>query len=208
MPITSILGGILGAGSSLAGAALGGPTTSGKSTTTPNFDPSQISGLRQLWKQYSDALALGPNVSQSDKNANALNVNQAYSTIDPAIEGSLVSRGFGSSGKVGEGLRETATARVGQQQQGLQALNQQAIQRYLTLIGMGQGVIGSPLGGTTTTQSGTVNPGFGPSVAGIGGDLSSLLMYKNLFPGIFSGGGSSGGGGDWSGLAAGGAYGT
>jgi hypothetical protein len=188
MPVGAILPGVIGGASSLLGGLFGNPSQKSTSTTKGNYDPSQVNLLQQLWAQYSKALGMGPNPQQSDVNAMATGVNQAYSGVKDNVESSLTARGYGSSGKLGQGFRQVDEARVGAQQQGMQSLNAQSLQRYLSLLFGGQGVVGSPLGGTTTTSVGTQSPGFGSSVAGAGGDISTLLLLKQLF----GGGGSSG----------------
>jgi hypothetical protein len=197
MPVGAIGAGVSGIGSIL-GSIFGGPKQSQTSTSTTkgNYDPSQVNLLQNLWAQYQKALGMGTAPQQSDVNAMATGVNNAYAGVKTGVESDLTSRGYASSGKLGKGFRQVDEARVGAQQQGMQSLNSQALQRYLSLIGMGQGVAGAPLGGTTTTSTGnaTQSPGFGSQLGPIGGDIGTMLMLSKLMPGGgFFGGGSGGG---------------
>jgi hypothetical protein len=175
-----IIPALIGAGGSLAGGLLGGPSSTSTSSSHPNWLPGQQDLMSQLFAQYVKALGMGPGVTQSDRNALMTQINNSYAGIKPNIEESLTQRGFGQSGKLGQGFQQVDEARVGAQQQGESGLQSQALQRWLALIGMGPSM-GQPFGGTTSTSTGTQQPGLGGVVSGAINPLGAALTLNNPF---------------------------
>lgn len=187
-----VLPGILGGIGSLAGGLLGGPSQKSTSTQTPIWAPGQENLMQQLFSQYLQALGMGPGVTQGDRNALMTQINNSYAGMKPQLESELTARGFGQSGKLGQGFRQIDEARVGSQQQGEAGLQSQAMQRWLALLGMGPNLI-RPVG-STTTSTGTQSPGFGATIGNAISPLGAALAINNPFlPSSTSGTSASGG---------------
>lgn len=171
-----ILPALIGGAGGLFGGLMGGPSQ--KSTTAPNWLPGQQDLMQQLFAQYLNALKLGTGVQASDRNALMTQINNSYAGMKPALTADLTSRGFGSSGNMGRGFEGVDTARANAQEQGFAGLQNQAMQRWLSLIGMGPSM-GQPFGGTTTT--GTQQQGLGQTIGGAIAPLGAALAVNNPF---------------------------
>lgn len=177
----------------------------GKSTIDKTTTEEALLGRKQnrintqLFHTIMDALQLGPQVSQSDRNMARANINTAYQGAQRNLDAALASRGFGQSGKVGAGVRDLNLGRMKEFQTTEGRLRDEAQQRFQQMI---QNAFQFDIPRTTTshttgTESVTV-PGASPfSAAGSGfGDLASFLWMQRLFGGGGGGGfGSSGPGG-------------
>jgi hypothetical protein len=185
--IPAAIGGI----GSLVGGLLGGPSQKSTSTTSPNFLPGQQDLLSQLFQQYMKALGQAGTVQPADRAALMQQINASYAGMKPSLESDLTARGFSQSGKLGKGFEGVDIARGNAQQQGEVGLQQQAMQRWLQLIGMGPSM-GQPFGGTTTTSTGTQQQGLGQTIGGAISPLGTALALNNPFaPSAVAGGGAN-----------------
>lgn len=202
MPIVPFLPAIIGA----AGGVLGGIGASKSktstynqnqtSTTTGNQTGAQSKVDETLFRQIIKALKLGANVSESDRNAARGQINENFALGNDNLISSLVSRGFGDSGKVASGLRSNETTRQKAFQSTEATLRNQAQTRFMDLLHTALAYITPRSTTTTGSASGSqTQPGQSPwSAIGSGlGDLSSYLFLRQM-GGL---GGAGAGGGDF-----------
>jgi len=197
--IVPFLPAIIGAATSIGGGLLQN-SKSGRTSTSDFSRSGSTEGIltprqHRLEKldlnTLMDLISQGPNVMQSDRNLMRTQTNQTYNAIAPRLESSLVSRGFGNSGKLGAGFKGLDIARSNQIQAGEAGLRQEAMQRFLSTLGLSHQFLTPRTVNTTETGTGSAT---GPSQLGniIGGSGFALSQFlKNLLAG--------GGSGDFSG---------
>jgi hypothetical protein len=150
-------------------------SSSSTSTTAPNFLPGQSALLQQLFAQYSKALGMGSTPTQSDKNALMTQINNSYNSMAPSLTSQLTAQGMGSSGNLGAGITGIDEARANAQEQGMSTLNSQAMQRWLSTIGMGPSM-GAPFGGSSSSGTQTSNPSIMSDIGQVAGMVAGPLM--------------------------------
>lgn len=175
--IPAIIGGI-GAISSGIGASKKRTSTQTGLQTEDQQGVSSI--IAQMLKQF---LGAGPNVDFADRAAARGSINKTYDSIRPRLEAQLTARGFAGSGKEGASFKSLETDRAGAIQQSDTALRQEAMQRFLHALGLGENFI-RPFSSSTTQPGAPWQSSLGAGLS----DLSGLLYGGGL-----SGGRSEGG---------------
>lgn len=171
------------------------------STTTANLDPSQTALHAQIADILKNALASGPAIPAWQKNQAAGQVNAGYAAAAPKLEAEFAKRGFETSGKMGSTLRGLEVGRINALSSSQNQLAGAAQQRYDEMLRLAQQFT-NPMA-HTTTSTGPSN--LGSTVSGIGSDLSTMLLLRNLLGkggggAIPSNGGYGGGDFDYSGF--------
>lgn len=175
---------LIGAGASVAGSALSGS----RSASTPTLSP-EMQQLQDQLANYSSTLMTNPTKNLAPMKLAATDqISRNYAAMPKTVANSLSSLGFGSSGKLGTAMYNTAAARSGdltnlEGQYGQMAVNQANEGASLSeqLLNSFRGVSG--------TSSG--NPAGNALMSGGNGlsNLSTLLMLQKVLG--QSGGGSS-----------------
>lgn len=183
----SALGGLLG---KLGGnkPATSTSTTNSSSTQTGNLLGPQKKVNKLLGARLKEWLGLGPQVSEADRNRARLGVNQTFDAAGHNLEANLTARGFGDSGKLNKGFGELELGRSNQIQNTEGTLTDQAMQRFMSAMQLGQNYIQPrqyTTEGTSTTTGQQTMPGQG-TMGAIGsgiGDLASLMFMAKRFGG-------------------------
>lgn len=176
------------------------------STNTAELDPKQTRMNRQLFNQIIEALKMGPQLSESDRNVARKQTNDSFDAANANLESNLAARGYGESGKMGTGFRNNSIARANSFQTTEAVLRDQAQSRWQQIIQnafrftMPRSSTSTGSGTSTQTQPGTP---WQESLGGGFSDLASLLFMNQMNGGGLFGGGNPFGGG--SGAAAWGA---
>jgi hypothetical protein len=201
MPVAAILPALIAAGGSIAGGLLNNKpkTQTGTSNTTATYTPEQQAIMEHLRRILAHRLRKGPEVLQSDRNAGRTSINNTYNAVQPNVESQLTARGFGDSGKLGSAILGLNVQRANQFQGLESTLTDQAQNRYEQAI-QDSLAFSRPTGSSTTSTQTLPGPGLGGTVAGIGGDLATLLFLSKFLKGGGGGptldaGDSAGGGG-------------
>lgn len=188
-----IIASVIGAGGSIAGSALSGkPKTSTQtSSTTPTLTP-QMQALMDQLAGYSTDSMNNPGAGLAPiKNAAIDNVNRNYMSVGSRLNKGFASRGYGSSGSLGDSMLQTEFARAGdltglEGQFADRAIGQKNFGASLgtQLLGFGRGSSseGSSTGPDMSMSNGLLSGGNALE------NLSRLLMLGNVLKG---GGGSS-----------------
>lgn len=164
-----------------------GQTSSSSSESTgtqeANLSGKQRKVNKALFQQILEALKMGPQVSQADRNVARGQINDTYNGATTNLESNLAARGFGESGKFGAGLRDMSIARAKAFQNTEATLRDQAQNRFMQMLQAGfqfdqpRSFTSSSSGTQTGTQGGTP---WQSSLGGGLGDLSSLLFLKQM----------------------------
>jgi len=188
---------IIGGASSIAGAKL----SSGKRTSTQENrayrDPMQEAIQAQLAEILKNALANPGKAPQWMINQGKKQVNSSYNNALPNIERTLAKRGFETSGKLGGAARDVEMGRATAMQDLRAQLSQFADQRFQQMLQYAMQFQRPEGSNVTSTQSGPSQ--LGPAIAGIGGDIATMLNLRNMgteagasgFPGGVSSGAPS-----------------
>lgn len=166
------------------------------STSTAQLDRKQRKVNKNLFRQILDALKLGPNVAQHERNLARGQINATSKAGQDALEANLTARGYGDSGKMAGAFRSNELERARNTQNAEAVLRQQATQRFWQGIVPAAFQFNTPR--TTTTESSGTSTGsqsgvpWQSSVGGGLGDLASFMFMRNLTGG--GGGGSYYGG--------------
>lgn len=183
----SALGGLLG---KLGGnkPATSTSTTNSSSTQTGNLLGPQKKVNKLLGARLKEWLGLGPQVSEADRNRARLGVNNTFDAAGTNLEQNLTARGFGDSGKMNKGFGQLELGRANQIQNTEGTLTDQAMQRFMSAMQLGQNYIQPrqyTTEGTSTTTGQQTMPGQG-AMGAIGsgiGDLASLMFMAKKFGG-------------------------
>lgn len=191
MPV-GLIAPLIGAGTSLLGSlkqnSEAGRTTQQNSqfnrsgTTEALLSPRQQRVNKQALNALLDLITQGPVVQQAARDLMRTQTNQTYNAVAPRLESSLVSRGFGESGKLGAGFKGLDIARANQIQAGEAGLRQEAMNRWLSSIGLANQFL-TPRTINTTEQGTSTGSVIGPDQTGniIGGAGFALSQFlKNL----------------------------
>jgi hypothetical protein len=161
------------------------------SNTEANLNPKQQKVNKALFAKILEAIQLGPQVSQSDRNTARGQINDTYDATSTNLAANMAARGL-SGGKVGGAMRSNAINRANAFQSTEANLRDQAQNKFMQMI-QAAFQFNTPRSTTTTssgTQSGTnTQPGTPwQSYAGAGlGDFSSYLYGRQM--GAYPGGG-------------------
>jgi hypothetical protein len=178
----------------LSGLLGGSQTTNTSGSTsasaTPTFSP-QLQQLMTNLLNYSSTSMSNPTAALKPvENAGLNSINQTYATAPATVAKNMASRGYGSSGTMGDAMFNTGLARAGAVSNfeggiATDAINQQNFGASLgeQLLNTGKGTSTTGTSNSTSTQTST--PGLGDIL----GSLASLLMAVPTG----GGGGSSGG---------------
>ena len=139
------------------------------------------------------------------RNAGLQNINASYANVPGQISSQMASRGYGSSGAMGDAMLKTNLARAGAQSGFEGQLAQMGQQQQQYGSGLAQQLLNSMKGSTTTADGTTSSSGThsgtetkpGPSI------FSSILGLAGSVGGLIASGGMSalgggGGGGNYS----------
>jgi len=151
---------------------------------------------------YSQQSMTDPTAAMAPmRNAGLANINQSYANVPGQVSSQMASRGYGSSGTMGDAMLKTNLARAGSQSNFEGQLAQMGQQQQQYGSGLAQQLLNS-LKGTTTTANGTTSSSGtssgtetkpGPSIfSSLIGGISKLTGLGSVLGG-FGGGGSSGG---------------
>jgi hypothetical protein len=183
--IPSALSGI---GAIFQGIGRSKPQTSTSTSQSTSTQEAKLTGKQRkvnksIFEQIIDVIRQGPTVSQSDRNTARSQINQNYDSANDNLEASLVARGYGDSGKVGQGFRDNSIQRNNAFQSAEAGLRNSAWDRFMQAVQAGF-QFDQPRSFTNTssgTQTGTV-PGASPwSTIGSGvSDLSSMLFMNGM----------------------------
>ncbi len=160
-------------------------------TQDANLDKNQKKVNKALFAKILEAIQMGPNVSQSDRNTMRGQMNDTYDATNTNIAANMAARGF-SGGKVGGAFRSNALDRAKGFQTGEATLRDQASNRFQQMIQNAFAFL-TPRSFSSTSQgtsSGTNTMPGTPWQSSVGsglGDLSSVLYARNM--GAFGGGG-------------------
>lgn len=186
---TSALGGIFsGIGASKPRTSTS--TSESRSTQEGVLDNKQSKVMKAMFQQILAALKLGPNVAQSDRNTARSQINQNFDTGAAGLEANLAARGMSGGGKTGTGLRDLGLDRLKAQQSSEAILRDQATQKFLQMLGIGQSFITPRTINTTSsgTQTGTASgTPWQSSVGGGVSDLGSFLYLQKILGGAGGG---------------------
>lgn len=109
-----IIASVAGGGLGILGGALNGKPKTSTSTTTPSWSPDMQDLLSQI-TAYSKGLITDPEAGTGPIKSNLQQkVNKRYAVMPAQISRELASRGYGSSGGMGEAFFRSATARSGE----------------------------------------------------------------------------------------------
>jgi hypothetical protein len=140
-------------------------TTESKGTSTQeaNLTGKQSKMNKELFAQIMDALSMGPQVSQSDRNVARGQINDTYDATGKSLESTLASRGFsGPTGKVGKGYGDLSIARNKAFSTTEASLRSEAMQRFQQMIANAF-QFNTPRSYTTTSSGTQVGTQPGPS---------------------------------------------
>ena len=176
---TSAIGGIF------SGIGASKPRTStstydNKSTQEGVLDPKQNKVMKAMFQQILAALRLGPNVAQGDRNTLRSQVNQNFDTGAAGIDANLAARGMGGGGQTGNELNKLQLGRLGAQQSGEAQLQNQAVQRFMQMLGIGQNFITPRTFNTSSSGTQTGSASGTPWQSSVGGGISDLGSYLYL----------------------------
>jgi hypothetical protein len=207
IPAAMLISSLVGAGTSVAGSLLSGkPKTSQQtSSTTPTLTPEMQALMDRLSKFSTDSIDNPQAGFAPIKNAAVDNVNRNYMSLTPRISKQFASRGYGSSGGLGDTMLQTEFARGGD----LSQLEGQFADRALTQRNFGANLganllnfgKGSSSSGTSTGPDMSLSNGLLSAGNGIS-NLSTLLMLSNVLKGGGAGGGQQVAGAGWDGSGA------
>lgn len=181
--------------STLSGATAG--------SSTPTFSPSLQALMNQL-AGYSTQSMTNPSAQlQPIQNAGLDQINQAYSTAPQVAATQLASRGYGSSGAMGNTLYQAANAKAAAQSNFNGQIAGDAVQQgqfgatlanQLLNTGKGTSTSGTTSGTSSGTSSsaGTSDTTQTPSILSSLGSLAGMLLSGSGL-GLFGGGGGGGG---------------
>ena len=148
-------------------------------TSTQNLDPKQTKLNKALFQQLIQLIRQGPNVSQADKDTTYGAINQNFDAAGKNLEATLAARGFGNSGKLGQGYRSLDIDRAKARQSGLATLQDQAVNRFQQWI---QDAFQFDVPRSTTSSGTSTTTGSGvpwQSSVGAGlGDAASLAYLR------------------------------
>lgn len=181
--LAPVLTSLIGGGASILGGALASGSKTSTSTTgvSPAYQGQQDSLLAMLQKMLADpSSGLAPQES-ADSSA----INRSYATMPDTVTQMLASRGFGSSGKVGDAVYDTEGQRLGAQSQLYGQYAGLASQRQMTAAQMMQQI----LSGNRTTTSTTPNNAPASALLSTGNGLQNLTALQTLQT-MINGGGS------------------
>jgi hypothetical protein len=177
---------LAGTGAGIAGSVIGaGPKTT---TTTPTLTPAMSNNQDQLIATIQKMMADPTGGLSAQRSADSGAINTAYAGMPNTITQMLASRGFGSSGKVGDAVYNTEGARLGAQSNLYGQYAALGSQRQLTATQIMDQIINANRGEAKTT------PGQGLA-AGLLSGGESLLGLLNPTPGAAGGAGGSSAGG-------------
>jgi hypothetical protein len=119
-------------------------------------------------------------------------VNKTYDSLGERLKSSFAGRGFGGSGKEGEGILDLNIARANDIQQAESSVQQNSDQQLLQMLGLATN-FARPTGQTTENTGPQQNPW-----AGIVGNASSGIATSLWLRNLLGGSGSNPGGGGGS----------
>lgn len=140
------------------------------------------------------------------KNAAIDNVNRNYMKVGSRLGSSFASRGYGSSGGLGNAMLQTEFQRGGDLSNIEGEFGKAAIERQNFGAGLGQNLLNFGRGSTSTGTSTTPDTSLSNGLLSGGnalGNLASLLMFNNVLKGGGSGGGQQVAGAGWNGSGSG-----
>lgn len=105
--------GLIAAGTSIAGSALGGNKNKSTSNTTPSWTPDQQGMQGDLFQWLKSRMTGGGADFTPQKNLAMGGINSTYNDVSNRMNNSLTARGFGESGKVGTNLQKIELGRAG-----------------------------------------------------------------------------------------------
>lgn len=183
----------------------------GQSSTGVTLTP-EMQQMMQMLQAYSSKSMSDPTAALAPiRNAGLQGINQSYAAVPGQVAQQLASRGYGSSGAMGDAQYKVGLARAGAAA-GLEGqLATQGIQQQQFGASLGQQLLNSLKGSSTSTSgtsssstAGTSNevdtkpgPSIFSSIAGLMGTIAGAATGVGGLGGLFGGGGG-GGGGDYS----------
>lgn len=204
IPAAMLVSSLIGAGTSIAGSALSGKpkTNTQTNSTTPTLTPQMQALMDQLSKFSSDSIS-NPSAGLAPiKNAAVDNVNRNYMSVAPRLNKSFASRGYGSSGGLGDAMLQTEFARGGDLSKLEGDFADRAISRQNFGAGLGESLLSFGRGATSTGTSTGPDTSLSNGLLSGGNaleNLSRLLMLSNVLKGGGSGAGQQPAGTGWDG---------
>jgi hypothetical protein len=179
-----LISGLLGAGSSVAGALTNKPKTT---TSQPTYTPQQQQMQQSIGDSLQQRMAAGVNLDPQ-KVAAMGGVNQQYGDIQKRMEASLTARGFGQSGKVPLNTQQIEIGRAGAMG-GLESqFAQMKLQQENAITDEAQRFAFATPGNSTTTPGNMLGGGIS---SGLETFASLFALNRFLQGGGFGGGGVS-----------------
>jgi hypothetical protein len=181
IPAAVLISSLVGAGTSVAGAALSSKKKQQTSTTTPTLSP-ELQALQQQLMSYSGDLMSNPSKGlQPMKTAGADKINRRYAAMPGKISQNMASRGYGSSGDFGNTMFQTEFARSGEMSDLESLFSQMTLDRQDRGAQIGQNLLAQGSGSTTTGTIPGDSAGSALQSAGNGlGNLSTLMMLSKI----------------------------
>ena len=160
-----------------------GSTKTTNSSTTPTLTAAGSDLFNQL-SSFGSSVLNNPSAGlQPIQAAGEESINSAYGNIPQAISKQMASRGYGSSGSMGDTMYQTQLARLNSQSQFQGQIASLASQRQMQAGGLMEQLLGTQVGQNSNSKTTTMDPSSAFSA------LGTMLMMGGGFS-------SPGGGGD------------
>lgn len=182
MALTTAIGALLGAKNS----SLSNRTGTSTSTTTPAYTPGQTSLQDQVLSFLSGGLTNPDAGWQPVEAAGIDTINKGYNGTLDAMNRTLASRGFTSSGKTGLNTEKLLSQRMGDVSSFEGNLAGQKMNRQTQLLSDAMNAAYKP--SSTTTSGTTVAPG-NTGAGALSGGFASLMASLNQALAMGGGGG-------------------
>jgi len=131
-------------------------TTSGSTSTQATLTPEMQQLMQQLLGYSNKSMTDPMGAMAPMRNAGLQNINASYANVPGQISSQMASRGYGSSGAMGDAMLKTNLARAGAQSGFEGQLAQMGQQQQQYGSGLAQQLLNS-MKGTTTTADGTTS---------------------------------------------------
>ena len=198
MPWAPLVAAGIGGVSSILGGVLGGRAKTQTSTTTPTWSP-EMKALQQQLADYSSNLMKDPSAGlQPTLIANQDRINREYNAMPGNVSRMMASRGYGSSGSMGNTMYKTAMGRSGDMSDLQSRISQMILAQKNQGASLSQQLLQTTRGTTSTgnTPSTAMSDGFMSAGNGLNNIATMLTLSKLLKPGTsqpvggYPGGGS------------------
>jgi hypothetical protein len=179
MPPAAIAAGSIGA--SVLGSILSSRKKTTKTSSTPTYTP-EMKALQERLLGYSGDLMTNPGKGlQPIKTASADRINRRYQTMPGKISQNMASRGYGSSGDMGNTMFQTEFARSGEMSDLDSLMSQLMLDQQnkgatigQNLLRMGQGSEGEGTQPGNMAANGLMSAGNGME------NIASMLMMSKI----------------------------